>query len=61
MSTIADFLTMHLHEKLSAFLGGGVAVLAPGDILSKIIVGTTTGVLVWTITKTISWLVKKWK
>ena len=58
---ILDFLQQHIHEKLSAFLGGGVAVLAPGDIVSKIIVGTTTGVLIWIITKSISWLVQRLK
>lgn len=59
MGVLGEFLHQHLHEKISAFLGAGVSLLAPGDILTKIVVGTVTGVLVWCITKAISWVVKR--
>lgn len=57
--SLSDFLTQHIHEKASAVLGAGVSVFSPGDILTKILIGTATGVSVWCITKAIAWLVKK--
>jgi hypothetical protein len=57
--SLSDFLTQHVHEKISAFLGAGASVIAPGDILTKIVTGTITGVLIWCITKAIAWSIKK--
>lgn len=59
MSLVGDFLYVHFHEKIAAFLGASASVMAPGDIITKIITGTTTGVCIWIITKTISYIVKR--
>lgn len=59
--SLSEFIREHFHEKISAFLGAGTSVFAPGDVLTKIFIGTATGVSVWCITKGISWLITKWK
>lgn len=60
MSFIHDFISQHIHEKWSAFIGGVASLIFPGDVLEKIITGTITGVLIYVITKIIiPWFIHK--
>lgn len=52
------FNTNYIHEKLSAVMGAFMSMIVSdaNSIFARIIIGTSVGVLVWIITKTLTWI-----
>ena len=58
--SITNALREHVHSLSASATGATTSLILPlHNVAEQIVVGTSTGVLIWVITKSIAWLAQR--